>query len=254
MKWKKFLSSEYLGKIFSCSCGRKHAFPVNFIYVGDEGVKILEKFIREEFSLFTIFLVCDLNTLKFAESIGNSLCKTKIFLLDADYIVEGNSTKIRLWGKTEKGERVVVLFETDPYFFVLPQNIEKAIEDIVPHYLKLGEWVKKWTEKGFTIRELARTLNEPGFGRETLRRYLKFLQVFQTRFKGDLEKLLEYIKRQAVEDGYLTWTQIINDLIGEPKVIEETQEEKVAEDEVLVDSSGSTIEGEEQKKNNSKNN
>ncbi|MCD6521265.1 iron-containing alcohol dehydrogenase [Candidatus Calescamantes bacterium] len=82
MKWRKFLSSEYLGKNFPCSCGRKHAFPINFIYVGDEGVKILERFIREEFSLFTIVLVCDLNTLKFAETIGGFLRRKKIFLFE----------------------------------------------------------------------------------------------------------------------------------------------------------------------------
>ena len=56
--------------------------------------------------------------------------KIKFFLLDADYFVEGGETKIRLWGKTEKGKNAVLFFKEDPYFFVLPKDFKKALSDI----------------------------------------------------------------------------------------------------------------------------
>jgi DNA polymerase I/DNA polymerase-2 len=52
------------------------------------------------------------------------------FVLDADYIVEGGKTKIRIWGKDEKGRNGVLFFEEKPYFFVLPKKIEEALFDI----------------------------------------------------------------------------------------------------------------------------
>jgi DNA polymerase I/DNA polymerase-2 len=54
----------------------------------------------------------------------------KFFILDADYIVEGGKTKIRIWGKNEKGENGVLFFEEKPYFFVLAKNENEAISDI----------------------------------------------------------------------------------------------------------------------------
>jgi DNA polymerase elongation subunit (family B) len=46
----------------------------------------------------------------------------KFFIFDADYIVEGGKTKIRIWGKDEKGRNGVLFFEEKPYFFVLPKR------------------------------------------------------------------------------------------------------------------------------------
>jgi DNA polymerase I/DNA polymerase-2 len=54
----------------------------------------------------------------------------KFFILDTDYIVEGGKTKIRIWGKDEKGKNGVLFFEEKPYFFVLPKNEKEAILDI----------------------------------------------------------------------------------------------------------------------------
>jgi len=54
----------------------------------------------------------------------------KFFILDADYTVEGGKTKIRIWGKDEKGKNGVLFFEEKPYFFVLPKNENEAISDI----------------------------------------------------------------------------------------------------------------------------
>jgi DNA polymerase elongation subunit (family B) len=57
--------------------------------------------------------------------------KTKFFILDADYIVEKEETKIRLWGKDEKGKNGVLFFKENPYFFVLPKEKDKAISEIL---------------------------------------------------------------------------------------------------------------------------
>jgi DNA polymerase elongation subunit (family B) len=57
--------------------------------------------------------------------------KTKFFILDADYIVDKEETKIRLWGKDEKGENGVLFFKENPYFFVLPKEKERAISEIL---------------------------------------------------------------------------------------------------------------------------
>ncbi len=54
----------------------------------------------------------------------------KIFLLDADYILEGGKAKIRLWGKSFDGKSAVLFFSPLPYFFVLPKNVNEAKEDI----------------------------------------------------------------------------------------------------------------------------
>ena len=54
----------------------------------------------------------------------------RFFILDADYIVEEGKTKIRLWGKDEKGRNGVLFFEEKPYFFVLPRSESEAISDI----------------------------------------------------------------------------------------------------------------------------
>lgn len=55
--------------------------------------------------------------------------KEKFFILDADYV--GNEKpKIRLWGKTKEGKNLVSFFDTSPYFFVLPKNLEKAKKEI----------------------------------------------------------------------------------------------------------------------------
>ncbi|MBS7621943.1 ribonuclease H-like domain-containing protein, partial [Candidatus Bathyarchaeota archaeon] len=56
--------------------------------------------------------------------------EVKFFLLDADYIVEGEKTKIRLWGKTEDGKNAVFFQEADPYFYVLPNDLKGAKSDI----------------------------------------------------------------------------------------------------------------------------
>ena len=57
--------------------------------------------------------------------------KLKFFILDADYIVEKEETKIRLWGKDENGKNGVLFFKENPYFFVLPKERERAISEIL---------------------------------------------------------------------------------------------------------------------------
>jgi DNA polymerase I/DNA polymerase-2 len=54
----------------------------------------------------------------------------KFFILDTDYIVKEGKTKIRIWGKNEKGKNGILFFEEKPYFFVLPKNKSEAILDI----------------------------------------------------------------------------------------------------------------------------
>jgi DNA polymerase I/DNA polymerase-2 len=54
----------------------------------------------------------------------------KFFILDTDYIVEGEKTKIRIWGKDERGRNGVLFFEEKPYFFVLAKNEKEAMLDI----------------------------------------------------------------------------------------------------------------------------
>lgn len=56
--------------------------------------------------------------------------KLEIFLLDADYIEKEGNVLLRLFGKTEQGKNVVVFFEYEPYFYVLPQNLERAEREI----------------------------------------------------------------------------------------------------------------------------
>ena len=58
------------------------------------------------------------------------MTKRKFFIIDADYIIEKEKTKIRIWGKDEKGKNGVLFFEERPYFFVLPKNEADAIFDI----------------------------------------------------------------------------------------------------------------------------
>jgi len=54
----------------------------------------------------------------------------KFFILDTDYIVKEGKTKIRIWGKNEKGKNGILFFEEKPYFFVLSKNKSEAILDI----------------------------------------------------------------------------------------------------------------------------
>ena len=56
--------------------------------------------------------------------------KVEFFLLDADYLKGKDKSFVRIFGKTEKKEKIACLFPYDPYFYVLPQDIEKAEEEI----------------------------------------------------------------------------------------------------------------------------
>ncbi|MCD6381647.1 MAG: ribonuclease H-like domain-containing protein [Candidatus Aenigmarchaeota archaeon] len=58
--------------------------------------------------------------------------KLKMFLLDADYIEDKRESKvtIRLFGKTKNGKNVVALCDYQPYFYVLPSNVERAKKEI----------------------------------------------------------------------------------------------------------------------------
>ncbi len=62
--------------------------------------------------------------------------KLKVFLLDADYITEKEEAIIRLWGKTDTGQNVVVFMRDDPYFYVLPQDPQRAKEEILAQIKK----------------------------------------------------------------------------------------------------------------------
>ncbi len=55
--------------------------------------------------------------------------KLQFCLLDADYIEKNNKACIRLWGTNGK-KQVCVLTEYEPYFYVLPKNIDEAKKEI----------------------------------------------------------------------------------------------------------------------------
>jgi len=71
----------------------------------------------------------------------------KFFIIDTDYIVEQGKTKIRIWGKNEKGKNGILFFEEKPYFSVLPKNGKEAISDIQ----------KLLTKKKIKIEEIEKT-------------------------------------------------------------------------------------------------
>ncbi|MCD6574859.1 DNA polymerase, partial [Candidatus Aerophobetes bacterium] len=68
--------------------------------------------------------------------------KTEFFLLDADYIREKDKTLVRVFGKTERGEKVIALFDCEPYFYVLPDNDIGEAEKDINALLKKEEKVK----------------------------------------------------------------------------------------------------------------
>lgn len=56
---------------------------------------------------------------------------TKFYLIDLDYDVIEDNLYIILFGRTESGQRMVILDPSyEPYFYVLPGNIEKARKEI----------------------------------------------------------------------------------------------------------------------------
>ena len=47
----------------------------------------------------------------------------KVFVLDVDYELENENPIIRIWGKSERNENVLVLFEGFyPYFYAMPKE------------------------------------------------------------------------------------------------------------------------------------
>ena len=57
--------------------------------------------------------------------------QAKFCLIDIDYKDIDDKTVILLFGKTTDGKNVVVIDESyEPYFYVLPDNLEKAKKEI----------------------------------------------------------------------------------------------------------------------------
>jgi len=112
--------------------------------------------------------------------------KTEFFLLDADYIREKDKTLVRVFGKTERREKVIALFDCEPYFYVLPDNdIGKAEKDINA-LLKKEEKVK--------IKRIERVIKE--FDGEK-REFLKII----CRFPQDTQKIRDKIKQLEKKRG-----------------------------------------------------
>ncbi len=55
--------------------------------------------------------------------------KLRFFLLDIDYTSDKKNSIVRLWGKTIDNKNVVAFTQFDPYFYVLPKDVEKAEEE-----------------------------------------------------------------------------------------------------------------------------
>lgn len=58
--------------------------------------------------------------------------KLKMFLIDADYVEDRKKREVtlRLFGKTKDGKSVVALCQYQPYFYVLPSDVENAKKEI----------------------------------------------------------------------------------------------------------------------------
>jgi DNA polymerase I/DNA polymerase-2 len=56
--------------------------------------------------------------------------KRNVFLLDADYVTDGDGTWIRLWGKGARGTSTVVYVRCEPAFYVLPADEHAAEKEI----------------------------------------------------------------------------------------------------------------------------
>jgi len=68
--------------------------------------------------------------------------KLRLFLLDTDYITEKQAALIRLWGKTARGENVVVFVQSEPYFYILPKEPLQAKEEILSLLAEKGKKIK----------------------------------------------------------------------------------------------------------------
>lgn len=57
--------------------------------------------------------------------------ETEFFLIDIDYVYAADGASIRLWGKDEKGRRVVAFDKFRPYFYIVAENsaqLKKALK------------------------------------------------------------------------------------------------------------------------------
>jgi len=87
----------------------------------------------------------------------------------------------------------------------------KSIEQLIPRYVKLGEWVKRQVDRGISIRSLARLLKEPGFGKDSLNYARRLSNALDTFYRGDISKMIQDLKARLGEP--LTWRRIINDFL-----------------------------------------
>jgi len=56
--------------------------------------------------------------------------RVEFFLFDIDYLQKEGQVLVRFFGKTEEGKTVACFFEYEPYFYVLPQDPNKAEREI----------------------------------------------------------------------------------------------------------------------------
>jgi DNA polymerase I/DNA polymerase-2 len=76
--------------------------------------------------------------------------KVRFFLLEIDHISKKEGTKIRLWGKTADGKNIVIFAKSEPYFYVLPSEInvaKKSIEEILKEKGAKIKTIEKVTKK-----------------------------------------------------------------------------------------------------------
>ncbi|OQX84648.1 MAG: hypothetical protein B6D55_08685 [Candidatus Omnitrophica bacterium 4484_70.2] len=110
--------------------------------------------------------------------------KEKVYLLDVDYKNIGGGTKIVLYGRNKKREKIAIIDpHYQPYFYVLPSNLEKAKKEI-------EEILKK---SNFKVERIEKT-------RKIWRNTCDFLKI-TCRFAQEVYKIRDLIKKLEVKRG-----------------------------------------------------
>jgi len=110
--------------------------------------------------------------------------KEKVYLLDVDYKNIGGGTKIVLYGRNKKREKIAIIdSHYQPYFYVLPSNLEKAKKDI-------EEVLKK---SNFKVERIEKT-------RKIWHNMHDFLKI-TCRFAQEVYKIRDLIKKLEVKRG-----------------------------------------------------
>jgi DNA polymerase I len=117
--------------------------------------------------------------------------ETIVQVLDCDYINVNNKTVVRIFGKDENGEAVVVFYDNyKPYFYILPKNEEEVLKELekFSNIVESKEIVYKFLPIGFNkekSRLIKITLNNPARVPE-VRDYLNKLDCVIKTFEADI--------------------------------------------------------------------